>query len=251
MNPINALKKWVADPVVTPMMVKAFIVTVLAAAIVIPLLLISVPYLDFFNDMAVQYKVKPQMAWYTEADGSTIPGDFQPVEGTLPRGYYPYPFIPTLPADVEAAKLVTKETTDRAGAALAAAGPDIAPPYRQPKPTTELLATGKKMFDTYCIVCHGEYGMGDGTVPTKGFPLPPSLLDQRARTLPDGGIFHIITTGQNAMPKYRNQLRPEERWGVVYYVRSLQKAFPAPPPAPELPAVAPELNAPVKQETKP
>ena len=90
---------------------------------------------------------------------------------------------------------------------------------------------GQKLFNTYCIVCHGKYAMGDGTVPQRGFPAPPSLLDRKARDFVDGRIFHVITTGQNnVMPSYAGAIFPEDRWAVVSYVRALQAAFPPPPP---------------------
>jgi hypothetical protein len=63
-----------------------------------------------------------------------------------------------------------------------------------------------------------------------GFPPPPSLLAQPARSYPLGRIFHLATVGQNVMPGYARQLRPRDRWAIAYYLRALQRAFPPTPP---------------------
>ena len=228
----RALRRWAANPVVTPTMLKTFIVVVAVAALAGPLVVIALPYIPFFNDMAVQDKVRPQMIWHAEGEAATpVPAEFAPVAGTIPRGHYPYPFLPARPVDPEAAKKADEEMALRAEAALVAGGPDIAPPFHQPKPDRPMLDLGKKRFETYCFVCHGKHGMGDGPVAAKGFPAPPNLLEQKVRDLSDARIFHVITAGQGAMPSYAPQLPPAERWSVVYYLRALQRAFAAPPAA--------------------
>jgi mono/diheme cytochrome c family protein len=93
------------------------------------------------------------------------------------------------------------------------------------------MERGRRIFNNLCIACHGQYGLGDGRVPPRGLPPPPSLLDRRERDFSDARIFHIITSGQNVMPSYAWQLPPADRWAVVHYVRALQRAFPEPPPA--------------------
>ena len=121
-----------------------------------------------------------------------------PPEGTVPRGYTPYPY----PDDPEAAGRNLKNPLGRSHA---------------------VLNKGKELFNIYCIVCHGAYGEGDGSVVPK-FPRPPSLQTEKIRDYPDGRIFHIITKGQNLMPAYSQQMSPEERWSVVHYVRVLYRA---------------------------
>lgn len=240
----DAVKRWTDDPVVTPRMVTVAVVTVVALAFIVPLALVAVPYIEFFNDMAVQYKVKAQMAWKV-VSGRGVPADFPPADGSLPQGVYPYPFPLKRVADPEASKKLEAELALTAQQALLAQGPGIAPPYRRPKPTMAGVLHGQKLFDTYCIVCHGKYAMGDGTVPQRGFPAPPSLLDRKERDFTDGRIFHVITTGQNnVMPSYAGALTPEDRWAVVSYVRALQAAFTAPPPVP--PSVLPAAPPPIE-----
>jgi mono/diheme cytochrome c family protein len=104
---------------------------------------------------------------------------------------------------------------------------------RNPNPVVrsrEALTNGRELFNVYCIVCHGKYGEGDGTVtslpnwPRPLYPRPPSLQSEKVRDYKDGQIFHIISMGQNTMPSYAEKLSPEERWQVVHYIRALYRA---------------------------
>lgn len=87
------------------------------------------------------------------------------------------------------------------------------------------LERGKNRYEIYCLVCHGAGGAGDGTVAEKMPVRPPSLLSDKVRKFNDGRIFHIISDGQGVMGSYASQIPSEQdRWSVVNYVRSLQKA---------------------------
>ncbi|UCF39392.1 MAG: cytochrome c [Acidobacteriota bacterium] len=123
-------------------------------------------------------------------------------EGTVARGHLPFAYGPT------------PEEALRAGAELSS------PPTPDPESAP---AAGRVIFESFCIPCHGSTGAGDGTVTQRGFPSPPSLKAEHARSLPDGQIFHIITWGQGNMPPYRTMLSPEERWEVIPYIRKLQQ----------------------------
>lgn len=83
------------------------------------------------------------------------------------------------------------------------------------------LARGKRVYDTICIVCHGPKGEGDGPIIGR-FPNPPNLLAERARSLPDGQIYHIVSRGQAIMPSHGAQVLPRDRWRLVLYLRQLQ-----------------------------
>ena len=121
-----------------------------------------------------------------------------PVKGTVPRGFEPYPF----PKDEE-----------RAGREL-----------KNPVPRSKtILARGQVLFNTYCIVCHGPNGEGDGTIVPK-FPRPPSLQSDKVRSFADGRIYHLITVGRNLMPSYASQIAPGDRWAIIHYVRVLQRS---------------------------
>lgn len=115
--------------------------------------------------------------------------------------------------DYAGAYRFAKEENDRAGREL-----------RNPLRATSLtLKRGQKMYNAFCIVCHGPAGEGDGTIVPK-FPRPPSLQSDKVRNWADGNIFHVITTGQNLMPSYAAQIVPEDRWAIIHYVRALQRS---------------------------
>ncbi len=132
------------------------------------------------------------------------------------------------------------------------------------QPTEKNLARAKQLFETFCAVCHGPKGVGDGPIIGR-FPNPPNLLAKHGKGLKDGNIFHVITYGQGKlMSSYANQVRPMDRWRLVMYVRKLQKppakkkaqgkaakepvkpAPAAPPPTPAAPATGapPSIPAP-------
>ena len=87
------------------------------------------------------------------------------------------------------------------------------------------LKRGKHIFDTYCVVCHGAEGKGDGPITTR---IPDfagrSLVHGRPVEQPDGNLYHIITTGQGPMAAYAKQIRPDDRWRAIHYIRQLQGA---------------------------
>jgi mono/diheme cytochrome c family protein len=87
---------------------------------------------------------------------------------------------------------------------------------------------GDKIFHTYCAVCHGVQGHGDGTVAgPKGLGYAPDLTLDVTKQRSDGYIFAIIRHGRGVMPRYGDKIRdPNDRWNVVNYVRTLQGATP-------------------------
>jgi mono/diheme cytochrome c family protein len=104
----------------------------------------------------------------------------------------------------------------------ARAGAELVNPFEA---TPKNLGRGKQVFENVCFVCHGPRGEGDGPIIGR-FPNPPSLLAPRAKALPDGRIFHIITRGQGIMPPHAAQVLAEDRWKVILHVRTLQGVKP-------------------------
>jgi len=85
------------------------------------------------------------------------------------------------------------------------------------------LARGDTLYHTFCSVCHGATGAGDGLVGRKMGA--PSLLSPRAAGFSDGYLYSMIRYGRGIMGRYGDKIyRPEDRWRVVNYVRSLQDA---------------------------
>lgn len=133
-------------------------------------------------------------------DGKTLR---EPVPGTIQRGHMPMHYG------------TTPEEALRAGREL-----------KNPFSANDVKAfeRGTVVFQTFCQVCHGPGGLGDGTVTKRGYPPPPSLLAERALNMADGQMFHIQTYGQNNMPSYASQVSRDDRWKAILYIRSLQSA---------------------------
>lgn len=92
-----------------------------------------------------------------------------------------------------------------------------------------LLARGRERFNIYCAPCHGQSGNGNGIVNARAQALaegtwtpPTDLTGQTVVERPAGHIFNTITNGIRTMPSYGAQIRTEDRWAVVAYVRALQ-----------------------------
>ncbi|HJZ72784.1 MAG TPA: cytochrome c [Vicinamibacterales bacterium] len=88
--------------------------------------------------------------------------------------------------------------------------------------TAATMARGRERFDIYCSPCHGRTGQGDGMIVQRGFRHPPSFLQDRLLAAPVGHLFDVITNGFGAMPDYAGQIRAEDRWAIIAYVRALQ-----------------------------
>ena len=146
------------------------------------------------------------------SDGSTLQ---RPEPGTVPRGFMPLDYAAT-PQDALRAGEELKSTLDSTNA--------------------QARQRGEFVFANFCAVCHGAGGAGNGPVPQRGYPAPPSLLVEHALKMKDGQMFHVLTYGQNNMPSYASQLSREDRWNVILYVRTIQAAaLPAPtPPTPRV-----------------
>ncbi len=90
------------------------------------------------------------------------------------------------------------------------------------KPTEASLQTGEKVFETFCVACHGVEGKGDGPVIKSGFyPVDLTAPGTQGRT--DGYIYAYIRYGGKVMmPSYRESISSDEAWDVVNFLRKLQ-----------------------------
>jgi mono/diheme cytochrome c family protein len=86
----------------------------------------------------------------------------------------------------------------------------------------QLLKRGEQRFDIYCSPCHGILGDGNGMVARRGFKIPANFHTDRLRKAPPGYLFQVISNGYGAMPNYDSQIRAEDRWAIVAYIRALQ-----------------------------
>jgi cytochrome c5 len=115
-----------------------------------------------------------------------------------------------------------------------------------------LMERGRARFGIYCTPCHDSTGSGEGLVKRRAVAsgaaafVPPTFHQDRLRHMPDGQLFATITNGKGNMPPYGMQIKVDDRWAIVGYVRALQVAQPKlaglAPPAPT--AVPGGTNAP-------
>jgi mono/diheme cytochrome c family protein len=105
-----------------------------------------------------------------------------------------------------------------------AGGNAAAKAVKAPASTPKSVATGEKLFRTYCRLCHGSDGKGDGPQAPKDAH-PPDLTDAKwDRGSTDGEIFDVIRNGAGpkfVMKGYRSILTEQEIWSLVHYLRSI------------------------------
>lgn len=88
-------------------------------------------------------------------------------------------------------------------------------------PTDRSIAWGKVLYNSYCALCHGETGHGDGRVGEK-YVTPTDLTDEYVQNKPDGDIYYTITYGGLAvMPLFGDAISPEDRWHIINYIKSV------------------------------
>jgi mono/diheme cytochrome c family protein len=86
----------------------------------------------------------------------------------------------------------------------------------------QVLDRGEQRFNIYCTPCHGLSGEGDGMIVRRGYRQPPSFHLDRLQKVPIGHFYDVMTNGFGAMPDYRAQVAPRDRWAIAAYVRALQ-----------------------------
>lgn len=88
------------------------------------------------------------------------------------------------------------------------------------------LARGEEMFLRTCAVCHGETGVGADAYIANKHPLLPiyNVSGATVAGYTDGYIYGMIRVGRGLMPPYGHQVSNFDRWHIVNYVRTLQRA---------------------------
>jgi mono/diheme cytochrome c family protein len=157
------------------------------------------PGWDYFPDMFYSTAYETNTKNPNFKDGMTMR---VPVEGTVPRDFTPFEY--------------SNDPESRMKA-----GEELINPFLK---TSEAISRGKLVYTTFCFGCHGIAGEGDGRLFTSGlYPLKPlSLSGESAAKLKDGEIYHTITLGIRSMGAHGSQIRPDDRWKLVLYIRTLQ-----------------------------
>jgi cbb3-type cytochrome c oxidase subunit III len=113
-----------------------------------------------------------------------------------------------------------------AGLRIAAQGNPDAAKIQNPVPSSpESIAAGKQAFNRYCANCHGLNA--EGSPGNDLTPEAPDLTDKNWKHgSTDGEIFNSIKNGiapDFSMGAFGDQLKDEDVWKVVNYIRSLAK----------------------------
>jgi len=203
LKPVSIEEIYYPEKVIYPLFAPKFIFFLIIVSIMVSgstyITLNTLLDITPYGWMSIQDRVNPQTKSEYFSDGF---GMRKPVTGTVARGFIPYPYLgQALPKEVLTNPLL---------------------------PTEDIIALGKKKFNTFCSPCHGYTADGDSRLRGQ-FPSPPTLHTDKVRNYADGMIYHIITNGQNAMPSYAYQVTREERWAIINYIRVLQRAKNAKP----------------------
>jgi mono/diheme cytochrome c family protein len=89
--------------------------------------------------------------------------------------------------------------------------------------TQESVARGEAIYGKVCASCHGPQGHGDGKS-AKILAKKPADLALFVPAQTDGELFWKLTEGKKPMPSFKKDLKPEQRWEVVNYLRKLTGA---------------------------
>jgi mono/diheme cytochrome c family protein len=111
---------------------------------------------------------------------------------------------------------------------------------------SEQVAKGRKLFEYYCLHCHGEKGLGNGFNAKHLDPKPRDLTDKDEEfmgKMSNEEIYEVISRdmmsqeefdekyGEDTdklftppnMPSFKHTLSDAERWSLVAFVRTLHK----------------------------
>jgi cytochrome c oxidase cbb3-type subunit 2 len=90
-----------------------------------------------------------------------------------------------------------------------------------PYPTTPAgLARGRKIYQDFCLGCHGPVGDGMGPAQPYIYPPPLNFTILKGRGISGGILYYQIMNGitGTAMPYFKRELESEKIWDVGNYV---------------------------------
>jgi cytochrome c553 len=88
--------------------------------------------------------------------------------------------------------------------------------------TLQVLERGQERFNVYCTPCHSRVGNGAGMIVQRGYKPAGNFHDAKRLSEPLSHYFYVMTNGYGAMPDYKAQVTPEDRWAIAAYIRALQ-----------------------------
>ena len=86
------------------------------------------------------------------------------------------------------------------------------------------LSEGKRLYDIYCGICHGQKLDGQGPLFASGkfASMPANFKDAKYLGMSVGMMYAAIKFGKNAMGSYASQLDVKQRWQVIAYIKKVQ-----------------------------
>ncbi len=83
---------------------------------------------------------------------------------------------------------------------------------------------GKKVFQGWCIQCHGVKGNGNGVAAPALMEKPANFTDPNLWKMGDDAFFiHIIKHGRKIMPGFWDTLSPQQILDVLSYEKTFKK----------------------------
>ena len=175
---------------------------------IVLVILVSLMFTSCFDPSRSNFQYFPDMyeslagEAYAESDAFSNGIEAQlPVEGSIARGWEPYDYNDT------------NEGYELAKSQL------ISPL----SPNEINLSKGKKLYEIYCSVCHGNKGDGIGILAEREKFLGIPAYNDPSRNITQGSIYHVIMYGRNAMGSHAGQINEEERWQITQYVLQLKE----------------------------
>lgn len=88
----------------------------------------------------------------------------------------------------------------------------------------ETISRGKEKFSIFCALCHGVYGDGTNFLGPNYKAKPANLHSKTVAEKSDGEIFYIIAKGKNTMPSYEKDLKEEDIFSIINYIKVLRRS---------------------------
>lgn len=114
----------------------------------------------------------------------------------------------------------------RIGPADSVAAKSLVNPLDTMAMTAGAMKEAERLYLINCGICHGGALDGNGPLYNSGngayAAAPANLKNPAIQSLSDGHYFYVITHGIRTMGSYASQLRPDQRWWVIKYIRSKQ-----------------------------
>jgi mono/diheme cytochrome c family protein len=104
--------------------------------------------------------------------------------------------------------------------------PEDAALERNPEPpTTDVLASGQRLYKAHCQRCHNAAGAGHGPESDPDHPAGDLTDARRASRNPDGVMFYKIWNGRSKpkMPAMKTNMTAADLWAVIQYVKTMRK----------------------------